>query len=180
MTDAFSNDTARNDELILVDGADRAIGTATKERVHREGLLHRAFSVVLEKGSGSERRFLIARRSYGKYHSPGLWANSCCSHPRAGEELLDAARRRLREELDCGVSGLRELGAFVYRAEVGNELVENEIDHVLVGTIEGQPTPNPEEIAEVRWLSAEELSSELSERPDRFAAWAPRVFGYIL
>lgn len=180
MTDAFTYDQARDDKLVLVDEEDGAIGTATKEHAHREGLLHRAFSVVLERGIGSDRQFLVARRANGKYHSGGLWANSCCSHPRVGEDLPAAASRRVGEELGCGVANLREIGSFVYRAELSNDLVEHEYDHVFMGSCEGEPKPDPAEIAEVRWVSASELASCLREHPERFTAWAPGVFEIAL
>ena len=180
MNDAFEYDPARDDELILVDENDGETGTATKERVHLEGLLHRAFSVVLMRGEGDSREFLIARRAYAKYHSGGLWANSCCSHPRAGEDLLDAAERRVREELGCEVGELRKLGSFIYRTEFDDGLVENEIDHVLVGEIVGTPVPNPDEIAELRWIAPEDLRAMLAQTPGRFAPWAPRVFEFLI
>lgn len=168
----FAGDAARADELVLVDGLDRPMGRATKERAHAEGLLHRAFSVLLVREGGAGCEVLLAQRAAGKYHSAGLWANSCCSHPRAGEELLDAARRRVREELGCEVRGLREIGAFVYRAEFGNGLVEFEYDHVLLGSCEGEPDPDPAEVGAVRWEPAESVAVELAEHPERFAPWA--------
>lgn len=118
----MANDPARDDELILVDGLDREVGTATKLQTHVEGLLHRAFSVVLARDGADGPELLLAKRSMRKFHSGGLWANSVCSHPRAGEELMDAAYRRVREELGCGAVGLREIAAFAYRAEFENGL----------------------------------------------------------
>ena len=174
------------DELILVDGLDRPVGSAPKLRVHEEGLLHRAFSVVLVRADG---RLLLSRRAEGKYHSGGLWANSCCSHPRVGEEVPAAATRRVREELGCEVAPgtLREVGAYVYRAVFANGLTEYEYDHVLLGRIDAAPgeedaalTPDPEEVDEIRWISPEVLAAELAERPETFAAWAPGVLAMAL
>ena len=176
MSDAFEYDLARDDELILVDEHDQMVGSATKEQVHLDGLLHRAFSVMLTRGEGDDLEFLIARRAYGKYHSGGLWANSCCSHPRAGEELFEAARRRIIEELGCEVAGLKELGSFIYKTEFDDGLIENEIDHVLAGECVGTPIPNPTEIAQLRWIKPEDLATMLSQNPKRFAPWAPMVF----
>ena len=180
MADAFEHDPARNDALILVDENDREIGTATKEQAHREGLLHRAFSVVLTMGEGAETRFLIARRASCKYHSGGLWANTCCSHPRSGEDVLDAAYRRVREEVGCGAADLRELGAFTYRADVAEGIVEHETDHVVIGACVGEPSPDPKEIEELSWVSATELRSMLTQHPEQFAAWAPQVLSMVL
>lgn len=183
MKDAMSLDSARNDELILVDGLDRPIGTASKEQAHRKGLLHRAFSVVLVRASASEPHepeFLLSQRALGKYHSGGLWANSCCSHPRAGEEVLEAAYRRVGEELGCTALDLREVGAFVYRAPFANKLCEHEYDHVLLGLCQGEPAPDLEEVAALRWVGADELARELADAPEHFAAWAPMVLSLAL
>ncbi|MBQ9041380.1 MAG: isopentenyl-diphosphate Delta-isomerase [Eggerthellaceae bacterium] len=180
MDGLMANDPARDDELILVDGLDRAVGTATKLQAHVEGLLHRAFSVVLVRDGEKAPELLLAKRSMLKYHSGGLWANSVCSHPRAGEELLDAAYRRVREELGCGATGLRDVAAFAYRAEFENGLCEHEYDHVLVGRCAGDPNPDPAEASEVRWVGFDELAAELAERPEAFAAWAPMVLTLVM
>lgn len=154
------------DRLICVDALDRQIGTADKLRCHREGLLHRAFSIFLMDGS----RFLLQRRALDKYHSGGLWANACCSHPRVGETLPEAVSRRLFEEL--GIScPCREVGSFVYRHQFSPELFEYEYDHVFLGHFRGNVFPNPEEIMEVRWFELEELLSLMNQKPDMFASW---------
>ncbi len=176
----LKDDPARLDELVLVDGLDRPLGTATKEQAHVDGLLHRAFSVVLMSGEGTDAQVLIARRALEKYHSGGLWANSCCSHPRAGEALLDAAYRRVTEELGVTALGLREVAAFAYRAAFENGLVEYEFDHVLVGTCEGELKLDPAEVSEVRWVRVDDLARELVEKPADFCAWAPTVFSLAL
>lgn len=173
-------DPAKDDLLVLVDGLDREIGTATKERAHREGLLHRAFSVVLVRHGDAGTELLLSQRATGKYHSGGLWANSCCSHPRAGERLLDAARRRVREELGCEAIGLREAGSFAYRAEFAEGLCEYEYDHVLVGSFEGALEPDPNEVSTTRWVGLDELARELAERPKQFAAWAFTVLSMAM
>lgn len=178
--DQMDTDPAKNDLLILVDGLDRQTGTATKLHAHTEGLLHRAFSIVLTRAMPDGIQLLLSQRSRKKYHSGGLWANSCCSHPRNGEELLGAARRRLAEELGCGASDLHEIGAFAYRAEFDNGLCEHEYDHVLVGRVEGAVRPNPDEIEAVRWTGIDELATELSKRPDHFAVWAPMVLSMAM
>lgn len=169
-------DPARDDMLILVDGLDRETGAATKLQAHVEGALHRAFSVVLVRDGEGGPELLLAKRSMLKYHSGGLWANSCCSHPRVGEDVLEAAYRRLPEELGCTAVGLREICAFVYRAQFDNGLCEHEFDHVVVGHCEGEINPNPAEASEARWVSFDKLAVELAGEPLKFAAWAPIVF----
>ena len=175
VSDAMAADPAKNDQLILVDGLDRQTGVASKWQAHTEGLLHRAFSVVLVRATPDGTQLLLSRRSQKKYHSGGLWANSCCSHPRDGEDLPNAAHRRLNEELGCGATDLHEIGAFAYRAVFPQGLCEHEYDHILVGRVEGTVQPNPDEVDAVRWVGIDELAAELSECPDHFAAWAPMV-----
>lgn len=174
-TDRMAEDPARDDMLILVDALDRQVGVATKRQAHVEHLLHRAFSVVLTRERDGRTELLLTRRAAGKYHSAGLWANSCCSHPRAGEEVLDAARRRVGEELGCGAADLREIGAFAYRAVFEDGLCEFEYDHVLVGRCLGEPSPDPAETSEARWVGLDRLAAELADSPEVFAAWAPMV-----
>jgi isopentenyl-diphosphate delta-isomerase type 1 len=178
--DNMARDPARNDLLILTDLLDRQTGTATKEQAHRSGLLHRAFSVLLYRDTEDGREYLISRRADGKYHSAGLWANSCCSHPRDGETLPEAARSRVREELGCVVPELSEIGAFVYRAVFPDGLCEYEYDHVLLGRADGEPDPDPAEVAETRWISPEVLSDFLTASPEKFAPWAFTVFSMTL
>ena len=173
-------DPARDEQLILVDGLDRMTGTATKWEAHAQGLLHRAFSAVLVREGDTGAEVLLSQRAMGKYHSGGLWANSCCSHPRAGAELLDEAVRRVREELGCEAADLREIGAFVYRAEFENGLAEHEYDHVLVGRMTGELMPDPTEVSATRWVGVEELAAELAREPRHFSAWAPMVLSIAL
>lgn len=177
---AFSRDSARNDMLVLVDLADCEIGKATKMGAHTQGLLHRAFSVVLWRNGANGPEFLISRRAPGKYHSAGLWANSCCSHPRTGEDLVDAAQRRVQEELGCTIENPRELGSFVYRAVYSNGITEYEYDHVFVAEYTGEVMPNPAESDAVRWVGADALYTEICEHPEHFSAWAPGVFSIVM
>ena len=172
---AIMDDPARNDELVLVDALDRPIGGASKLSVHVDRLLHRAFSVVLVRQSESGMQLLLSKRSAYKYHSAGLWANSCCSHPRTGEDVIEAAHRRIREELGCEAADLRELDAFVYHAPFDNGITEHEFDHVLLGTFAGELSPDPHEVEQVRWIGLDELADELTNHPRRFAVWAPIV-----
>ena len=155
------------EQLILVDAEDREVGVGEKMQTHREGALHRAFSVFVFDGAG---RLLLQKRAAGKYHSGGLWSNTACGHPRPGEATEAAARRRLREEMgfDCE---LRAAFGFVYRAELDGALVEHEYDHVFVGTFEGEPAPDPAEVEDWRWVGAAELRRELREEPERYSSW---------
>lgn len=167
------------DQLILVDVYDHQTGTAGKEEAHRKGLLHRAFSVFLVR-DGS---MLIQQRALHKYHSGGLWANACCSHPRSGEELTQAVPRRLKEELGIPGADVKELFSFVYRHAFTPELYEYEYDHVFVGTYNDELALNPEEACACRWVPFEELALELKDHPERFAVWfltaAPAVLKFL-
>lgn len=157
----------RTYQLVLVDYDDREIGTADKQEAHCRPLLHRAFSVFLVDQEG---RILLQKRAEGKYHSGGFWANACCSHPRAGEELLPSAEARLHEELGMSCP-LWELGSFIYCHRFAEDLCEYELDHVLLGRYSGNFTPDPDEIEELRWVTQEELKEELLHCPEHFAVW---------
>ena len=153
--------------VVLVDECDREVGLAPKLAAHLDGALHRAFSVFVLNGRGE---VLLQRRSLGKYHSGGLWTNTCCGHPRPGEPVAAAARRRLHEEMgfDCA---LDPAGAFVYRAELGGGLVEHEYDHVFLGHHDADPISDPAEVCEWRWQSPESALEEAERHPERFTAW---------
>jgi isopentenyl-diphosphate delta-isomerase len=155
------------EELILVDERNRAIGHAEKWAVHRQGLLHRAFSIFLVDATG---RILLQQRSRTKYHSGGLWANSCCGHPRPGERTAQAAKRRLREEL--GAEAVLHYGFRArYLTALPNELTENEIVYVYFGAAPRTIRPNPEEVAATAWKSPRALQLDLQRRPGRYAYW---------
>jgi isopentenyl-diphosphate Delta-isomerase len=155
--------------VVLVDGCDVPIGELEKLAAHREGLLHRAFSVFVVNAAGE---ILLQRRAGGKYHSGGLWSNTCCGHPRPGEDTRAAARRRLGEEMGF-VCDLRPVHRFTYRALLEDGLIEHEVDHVFVGRHERDPTPDPEEVEGWRWMRPEILARELRSRPEAFTAWLP-------
>lgn len=175
--DRRSNPGAIAESVVLVDEADREVGVADKMEVHRTGAMHRAFSVFLFDPTG---RVLLQRRAFDKYHSGGLWSNTCCSHPRPAESVLDAAARRLPEEMGL-TAPLAWAFRFMYRADFENGLVEHEMDHVLVGrTRPGDapvdvsaptPNPNPTEVADWRWVSPEQVRVELARQPDQFTVW---------
>ncbi|MBQ8662616.1 MAG: isopentenyl-diphosphate Delta-isomerase [Eubacterium sp.] len=154
------------DQLILVDIYDNQIGTMGKAEAHRLGRLHRAFSIFIIK----EEKMLIQKRRQDKYHSGGLWANACCSHPRDGETLEHAVHRRLSEEVgfDCE---LEELFHFTYRSKYAEDLYEYEYDHVFLGEYDGEVELNPEEVEDIAWITYDELARELVEQPDKFSSW---------
>ncbi len=158
-------------DVILVDQNDNVIGQAEKMSAHRQGLCHRAFSVFVLKATSQGWEVLLQQRAFEKYHSPGLWTNTCCSHPSPGEGIVAAAQRRLQEEFGFSLP-LEKVGVFHYRAPLENGLIEDEIDHVLIGY--GQPeqmVPNAEEIADYRWWPLDELQSALSQKPEMFTVW---------
>lgn len=162
------------DSIVLVDLDDNEIGFASKSDVHKGGKLHRAFSVFIYSGS----RMLLQKRASEKYHSGGLWANACCSHPRRGEALDDALHRRMHQELgiDCKVEKLFD---FIYFQKYSDVMFEYEFDHVYAGQFSGSIDFDPDEIEDIRWIEFDELKEELLGNPSKFAAWfliaAPRV-----
>lgn len=164
------------ERVILVGRDDRELGTAEKMEAHRQGLLHRAFSVFI---LNSRDEVLLQRRAEGKYHSGGLWSNACCSHPRPGEGIEQGARRRLREEMGLEAP-LERVGRFIYRARLGPDLWEHELDHVLLGRSDQSPTPDPTEVSGWRWVSLAALKDELHARPDDFTVWLERVLESVL
>lgn len=163
------------EEVILVDEEDRVLGAAEKMQAHRSGGLHRAFSVFVFDSAGN---VLLQKRARGKYHSGGLWSNTCCSHPRPGETTVEAARRRLAEEMGFTCE-LREVFSFVYRAEVGDDLVEHEYDHVFFGTFDGRPSPDAREVEEWRWCAMGELREEIARDPESYTRWLRLVIDRV-
>ena len=161
--------------LVLVDEQDRETGQAEKMDVHREGLLHRAFSIFIFTPQGE---MLLQRRAMDKYHCGGLWTNACCSHPRPGEKVEEAAKRRLQEELGIDV-GLQKIFHFIYRAEFENGLTEHEFDHVFIGEYAGDIPFNAAEVMDTRYLSTEALLPLVQQSPETFTPWfriaLPRV-----
>lgn len=155
-----------SEQLVLVDVFDNQIGSGEKLFVHQKGLLHRAFSVFLFNGS----KMLIQQRALNKYHSGGLWANACCSHPRVDEELFEAVSRRLVEEI--GVTcGVEELFSFVYRSVFADGLIEYELDHVFVGEYAGKFSVNPQEVEQLCFVETIALAERLTSHPEEFAPW---------
>ena len=157
------------ERVVLVDEAGRVLGSEEKLAAHSHGgRLHLAFSVFVVDGEGNT---LLQRRSSDKHHFGGLWSNSCCSHPRPDEDVLTAGTRRLVEEMGLQVP-LDDVGTFLYRAEdPASGLVEHELDHVLVGRHDGDPSPDPAEVDGWRWVSFDALAADLTARPERYTPW---------
>lgn len=157
--------------VVLVDEEDNETGTAEKLSAHKNNLLHRAFSVFIFRNL-AQPELLLQQRALHKYHSPGLWTNTCCSHPRLNEDIIAAGQRRLLEELGFNTP-LKNLGWFHYNAHFPNGLSEHEIDHVLIGSIEGNQEIlfNPDEVHAIRWVDLGELEVELKEHPELFTPW---------
>lgn len=165
----------RHTEVILVNERDEAVGTMEKMEAHKKGLLHRAFSVFIFDAEG---RMLLQQRAAGKYHGAHLWTNACCSHPYPGEEVAEAAIRRLQEEMGFSTE-VEEIFSFTYRAEVENDLVEHEFDHVFAGQYNGPFQLNPEEVETVRYADLTSIKEEIEKAPHHFTTWfriaLPRV-----
>ncbi len=156
-----------NQLVECVDANGNAVGTAPKLDVHLDGTLHRAISVFVFDDEGNE---LLQQRALSKYHAPGLWSNTVCSHPYPGESPRDAAYRRLKEELNMEAE-LCEVFVMRYRADVGEGLVEHEYDHVFVARALSEPKPNPEEVQAVRWMTKQEVSEGIANTPSAFTPW---------
>ncbi len=153
--------------VVLVDENDVELGVMEKQEAHEKALLHRAFSVMV---FNEKKEMLLQQRAFSKYHSGGLWTNTCCSHPRPGEDAISAAHRRLKEEMgfDCE---LRPHQTFVYKAPFDNGLTEHEFDHVFVGEFSHDPQFNREEVASFQWITLPALQAQLLANPDKFTIW---------
>lgn len=155
------------EQVILVNEHDEITGVMEKMEAHKKALLHRAFSVFV---FNDKNELLMQRRATDKYHSGGLWTNTCCSHPRPGEDVLDAAMRRLYEELGFTTT-LSRAFQFRYRADFENGLAEHELDHVFTGYYNGEVFPDPKEVSEIAWWSPQTLDTHMQEHPEIFTAW---------
>jgi isopentenyl-diphosphate delta-isomerase len=153
--------------IVLVDEHDNQVGLCEKLEAHRQGLLHRAFSVIIKNDAG---QILLQQRAAGKYHSPGLWANACCGHPGEGDDVGRAARRRLGEEMGFETD-LYPGRQHSYRADVGGGLIENEFVHVFFGCFNGAIMANADEAADYRWLDADALLAEVAADPESYSTW---------
>ena len=162
----------QEEKVILVNEKDEPQGLMPKMEAHEKGLLHRAFSVFVMNGKGQT---MIQQRARDKYHSPGLWTNTCCSHQREGEASVDAGKRRLMEEMGF-TTALEEVFSFIYHAPFDNGLAEHEFDHVLIGKYEDDPRPNPAEVAAWKWVYPEDIKKDMELHPELYTAWFKIIF----
>jgi isopentenyl-diphosphate delta-isomerase len=163
------------EQVILVDEQDNAIGTMEKMAAHHTPVLHRAFSVFI---FNNRKEMLLQQRAHGKYHSGGLWTNSCCSHPRPGEDVEQAAARRLLEEMGFATP-LEKAFSFIYQATFDNGLTEYEFDHVFAGYYNGEVIPDPKEAAGFDWWPMKKIKEQLHTSPGFFTAWFRIAFPKI-
>ncbi|MGB5942979.1 MAG: isopentenyl-diphosphate Delta-isomerase [Leeuwenhoekiella sp.] len=158
--------------VILVDENDKEIGLMPKMEAHEKALLHRAFSVFV---FNDKNELMIQQRALSKYHSPGLWTNTCCSHQRQGEDNITAGKRRLQEEMGFETK-LKEELSFIYKAPFDNGLTEHEFDHILLGHFDGEPKINPDEVAAWKWVPLVELKQDILDNPQNYTAWFKIIF----
>ncbi len=160
------------ERVVLVDDQDREIGTEEKLKAHLSGKLHRAISIFI---FNDNQEMLLQQRALSKYHSGGLWSNSCCSHPRPGETPLAAATRRLKEEMGIECE-LQKAFHFIYKAPLDNNLKEFEFDHVFVGHFNGEPVLNPQEACAWKWVGFSDLEKEMQLHPEQFTVWFKAIW----
>lgn len=160
------------EKVILVNEKDEQIGLMEKIEAHEKALLHRAFSVFV---FNDKNELMIQQRALSKYHSPGLWTNTCCSHQREGESNIEAGKRRLQEEMGFSTD-LKDTISFIYKAPFDNGLTEHEFDHILVGNFDGKPNLNPEEVASWKWVSLEDLQVDMEKNPHIYTEWFKIIF----
>ena len=162
----------KEEEVILVDVNDTPVGTMPKMEAHEKAVLHRAFSVFILNKEG---QLMLQQRALHKYHSPGLWTNTCCSHQRVGESNLEAGARRLAEEMGFNTP-LEELFSFIYKAPFDNGLTEHELDHVLLGYYQDVPRINKDEVAHWKWMDLDQVAMEIKSEPENYTAWFKIIF----
>lgn len=160
------------EQVILVDENDQQIGLMGKMEAHEKALLHRAFSVFVMNDDGE---LMLQQRAAEKYHSPLLWANTCCSHQREGESNLDAGKRRLQEEMGF-VTELKEVFSFIYIAPFDNGLTEHELDHVMLGNYNDAPNINREEVESYKWMKPEAVKEDMKLQPEIYTEWFKIIF----
>ena len=164
------------EQLVLVDENDNDLGFCEKARTHQEGRLHRAFSIFILNG---DNKLLLQKRAERKYHSGGLWSNTCCGHPRPGEKVLDAAKRRLNEEMGVKCP-LGELFSLRYRVRFENNIIEHEYDHVLMGSFQGSPKPDPKEACDWKWVDPLWVRRDARDNPRNYTWWFSLLIGRVV
>ncbi|MAS68506.1 MAG: isopentenyl-diphosphate Delta-isomerase [Flavobacteriaceae bacterium] len=160
------------EQVVLVNTNDQPLGLMPKMEAHEKGVLHRAFSVFIINDEGE---LMLQQRALHKYHSPGLWTNTCCSHQRNGESNIVAGKRRLQEEMGF-VAELHELTSFIYKAPLNNGLTEHELDHIMIGHFNGTPEINPEEVANWKWMYVDDVRDNIQKHPENYTVWFIIIF----
>ena len=155
------------ERVVLVDEKDNPLGTMEKMEAHEKGVLHRAFSVFIFNNNGE---MLLQQRAFSKYHSGGLWTNTCCSHPREGEKTIEAAHRRLQEEMgfDCKIEKVFD---FIYKKKLDKGLIEHELDHVFIGEFDGEVCFNKEEVNAYVYVPVQVVLEEVNQQPEKYTEW---------
>tara|TARA_B100000963_G_scaffold118043_1_gene102751 strand:- start:1746 stop:2270 length:525 start_codon:yes stop_codon:yes gene_type:complete len=162
----------KKENVVLVDRNDNPMGLMPKLEAHEKGVLHRAFSVFILNQKG---QLMLQRRALDKYHSPGLWTNTCCSHPKESESNIEAGVRRLKEEMGF-TTPLKPIFSFIYKSKFDNGLTEHEFDHVLLGYYDKQPFINTIEVSEWKWMSLDKIILEIKNKPEDFTVWFKIIF----
>ena len=160
------------EKVILVNEKDDQLGLMNKMEAHQKAVLHRAFSVFVFNQKGE---LLLQQRAHDKYHSPGLWTNTCCSHQRDGESNMVAGKRRLEEEMGFSCD-LEEMFWFVYKASFDNGLTEHELDHVMIGYFDEDPKINEDEAASFKWMLLEDVKKDIEMHPELYTEWFKIIF----
>ena len=160
------------EKVILVNENDEQIGVMPKMEAHQKAVLHRAFSVFV---FNNKNELMLQQRATHKYHSPGLWTNTCCSHQRVGESNIEAGKRRLQEEMGF-VTELQETISFIYKAPFDNGLTEHEFDHVMIGYYNEEPKINLEEVSDWKWMTLDHLKKDMKRHPENYTAWFKIIF----
>jgi isopentenyl-diphosphate delta-isomerase len=160
------------EQVVLVDVNDKPLGLMPKLEAHEKGVLHRAFSVFILNDKGE---LMLQQRALHKYHSPGLWTNTCCSHQRNGETNVAAGKRRLQEEMGF-VAELREVTSFIYKAPFDNGLTEHELDHIMIGHFNENPDINLEEVANWKWMAVDAVRDDIQKHPENYTVWFIIIF----
>ena len=164
--------TPIEEQVILVNEKDEVLGLMPKMEAHEKAKLHRAFSVFIYN---ENNQLMLQQRALSKYHTPGLWTNTCCSHQRLGETNIEAGKRRLMEEMGF-TTELEESISFIYKAPFENGLTEHEFDYILIGKFNDNPNPNPKEVASWKWVDLEDLKIDIATNPSLYTAWFKIIF----
>jgi isopentenyl-diphosphate delta-isomerase len=164
----------QKEKVVLVDEKDKEIGIEEKIKAHREGKLHRAFSIFIFNSKGE---LLLQKRAKSKYHSGGLWSNTCCSHPRPKETMDEAVKRRLKEEMGIECE-FKFFDKIIYKAKVG-DLIENEIDYIFVGNFDGNPRPSKDEVEDWKWIKIDDLKDDIKKNPEKYTPWLKIILSKV-